>query len=98
MKDAARDVTFGKDRGFFREFYLFQISDQIQISGTMRLRQALEFAVHERRNHRAIFREFMLPPADCEVAADRLAIIDVASYYLFPQIPPFLPPPLAVHS
>src|SRR6266550_2264812 len=81
MKNAARDITFGKDRCFFSEFYLLQISNQIQISGTMRLRHALKFAVHQWRNHRAIFREFVLPPADGEVAAEGLAIIEVSADY-----------------
>src|SRR5216684_1280924 len=86
MKDAARDITFGKDRCFFSELDLFQIADQIQISGTMRLRHALKFTIHQRRNHRAVFREFVLPPANCEVAAEGLTIIEVSANYRCFQI------------
>src|SRR5437762_3838388 len=86
VKDSARDITFGEDGRLFSQFHLLETLYQLQVSRAMWFRQALQLAGHQRRNHRAIFRQFMLPPADGKVAPKGLAIIQVGADYRSFQI------------
>ena len=45
----------------------------------MRLVKPFEFARNQRRNHRTIFRQFVFPPANRQIAAKRLAIIEIGA-------------------
>src|SRR5438132_3593480 len=45
----------------------------------MWFRNALQFAHDQRRDYRAILRHLMFPPANRQIAAERLAIIEIRS-------------------
>lgn len=81
VKDAAFDVAFGEDGGLFDEFELLERADEIEIAGAMRFGDAFEFAMDKDRAARAVFVEFVLPPADSQVAAQRLAVVEIRSDY-----------------
>src|SRR6185369_13426532 len=81
MKDAARDVTFREYRCFFSEIDLFEIADEFEIRSAMRFLHAREFRRDERRDHGAVVRHLVFPPADRQVAAKRLTVIEVSADY-----------------
>src|SRR6266404_1693702 len=81
MKNSARDITFGEYGSLFGEFDLFQILDQFQVCRSMRLRDTFQLSRHQRRDHCAVFRELVLPPADGEITPERLAIVEIGADY-----------------
>src|SRR2546423_1772865 len=81
MKNSARDITFGEYGGLFGEFDLFQALDQFQVCRSMRLRNSFQLARHQWRDHRAVFRELVLPPADGEITPEGLAVVEIGAYY-----------------
>src|SRR5947209_6806330 len=80
MKDAARDVALCKDSSFIRQFNLLKLACEFQVARAMRLRHALKLAQDQRRNHRAILRHLVFPPANRQVTTKRLAVIKVSAY------------------
>src|SRR5262249_37395995 len=77
LKDAASDVTVGQYRGLLRDLQLRQVADQLQIAAPVRLTRAFEFPRDQRRNISAVGLQFVLPPSDRQVPAERLAFFAV---------------------
>src|SRR5262249_34290130 len=77
LKNAAADVTVGQYRGLLGDLQLRQGADQLQIAATVRLARAFEFPRDQRRNIREVVLQFVLPPPDRQVAAERLALVEI---------------------
>src|SRR5690349_16773119 len=79
MKDAARDIAFGENRRLIRQLDLFELTCEFQVTCAMRLGHALKLAQDERRDHSAVFRHFVFPPANRQVTTKWLAVIEVGA-------------------
>ncbi len=64
VKDAALDIAFGEDRDFLGKIELLERLDEIETAGAVRFGDAFYLTLDEYRAEYAIFRKFMLPPAD----------------------------------
>jgi len=79
MEDPARDVALGKDRCLVREVEIFERLDYLHVARAMRFIDALELSLDEKRNARTILRQLVLEPSDGEVAAERVASIEICA-------------------
>ncbi len=79
VEDAARDVALGEDGRLLRHLDAFERADQLEVAGAVRLRHALKLALDERRDDGAVLAQLALPPADRQVAAERLAVVEVGA-------------------
>src|ERR1043166_5058467 len=79
VKNSARDITLSENCRFVGQFNLLKILDEFQVRRSMWFRKPLELANDERRDHSSIFRQFVLPPANRQVATERLTIIEIGS-------------------
>src|SRR6266436_5576100 len=79
MKNSARDITFGEYGNLFCKFDLLQALDQFQVCRSMRLRDTFQLSRYQWRDHRAVFRELVLPPADGEITPERFAVVEIGA-------------------
>ena len=79
VEDAAREIAVGEDGGLVRQLDLFEPPDELEVAGAVRLGHALQLALDERRDDGAVLRQLALPPADRQVTAERLAVVQVGS-------------------
>jgi hypothetical protein len=77
VKDPAFDIAFGENGDFFGELELLERLDQIQISGTVRLGDALKLTPDKYRAKSAVFGKFVFPPPNSHIPPERFAIIQV---------------------
>lgn len=78
---AAGDIAFRKDRHFFRKFKILQRFDYFQVARPVRLVDPLEFALNEDRAVNLIFGQLMFEPANRQIAAKRIAVIQICTDY-----------------
>src|SRR5215212_8408040 len=79
VEDAARDVALGEDGDLVRQLDLFERRDEFEVRPAVRLGHALKLADDERRDDGPVLRHLVLPPADREVAPERLAVVEVGA-------------------
>src|SRR5436190_4720223 len=69
VKDPASDVSIGQHCGLVGKLQRVERLDKFQITGAVRLVDAFEFPLHERRDKDAVLRQFVLEPTDRQVAS-----------------------------
>lgn len=79
VKDAAIDITFGKNCDLICQLELFERFHEVQISTAVRLGHSLEFPLDKDRTASTIFRQFVFPPANSQISAKRLAVIEIGT-------------------
>src|SRR5262245_10882743 len=79
VKYSTRDVSLGKNCSLLADLVLRQIAHEVQVGCSSRLARSFQLPDHEWRDVGRIIGQLMLPPANRQIAPERLAIVQIGS-------------------
>ena len=77
VKNPAGNITFGQDGDLFGKVEAVKIFNYLEVTGAVRFVDTFKLALDEDRAVNLILRQFVLEPADGQIAAKRIAIVQV---------------------
>ena len=79
LEDSAGEITVGKNCRLLRNFDLRQIPNERKKAATVRFTCPFKFTNDEWRDVSAIIAKFVLPPANGQIAPERLALVEISA-------------------
>lgn len=79
LEDSTGEITVGKNCRLLRDFDLRQIPNERKIAATVRFACPFKFTNDEWRDVSAIIAKFVLPPANGQIAPERVALVEISA-------------------
>lgn len=79
VEDAAVDIALSQDRDLLGDLKLFERLYQIQVAAPVRFFHSLDLTSNEDGTIGPVLGQFVFPPADREIAAKGLAIVEIGA-------------------
>ena len=79
MKYPPRNISFRENGDLFGKIKAIEVFDYFEVTCAVRLVDTLQLTLNQDRTVNLVFREFVLKPTDGQIAAKRIAIVEIRS-------------------